>query len=99
MTLYTADEDTVIVMPAEKHGFVEIRLHTWHTPETPQLELDGEALGSQDEFRFINYWLGQDYFRQNYDYQILAKDIRDGSVLTLTCGKWQYEWVFEMEDA
>ena len=44
--------------------------------------------------RYSTYVFSENYFPQYLDFTIPAEDIHDGSVLTLTCGKWRYEWTF-----
>lgn len=71
--------------------------NTWHTPETSQLTLDEEVLKAQGYHQTSTYWLTQNYFQQHYHGTLNAEDIHDASVPKLTCGKWRYEWVFNME--
>lgn len=95
--LYTDKGDTNIAVHGEPSGDVRINLYVWHTPAIAQLKLDEDVRESSDEYQHGRYWFDQNYFWQDYDYTIDAEDIHDGSVLTLTCGKWQYEWVFAVD--
>ena len=81
--------ETVIMMPAE------ISLSIYHTPYAPELMIDGENVdyefyGSRSSTLVFSKY----YFHQYLDFTIPAEDIHNGSVLTLTCGKWSYEWTF-----
>ncbi len=95
--LNTDDGDTIIIVPGGLSGEATIHLYMWHTPVTPRLALDGEDFEPYDSYQSSPFWFDQHYFHQDCDYTINAESIHDGSVLTLTCGKWQYEWVFDIQ--
>lgn len=97
--LSTDEGDTIIVVRGELSEEATIYLFTWHTPAIPQLVLDGKVVKARDARQSSPFWFGQYHFHQYGTYPVNTKDIHDGSVLTLTCGKWQYEWEFDVDGA
>lgn len=45
---------------------------------------------------YHSFWFENDYFSQTGYYSVDAEDIRDDSLLALSCGNWQYEWTFSI---
>lgn len=92
----TKDDDRSIQLHTGSDETVSIWLRVLHTQKTPRLLLDGEAVNANDISHYSNYWFKDDYFSRLAFYYLDAEDIRDGSVLTLSCGDWQYEWTFSI---
>jgi len=92
----TEDGDSIITIPTKTGNRVEFSLHTYHTPYAPQLMIDGNDI----EYEFSKYSrdstsvISNYYFSQEIEFTVPVADIHDGSVLTVTCGKWRYEWTF-----
>jgi len=88
--------DRIIMLPAQSDRRVGITIKLYHTPYAPELTLDGKVI-DYDFGEYSGDWtylLDNDYFSQKISAKVPAADIHDGSVLTLTCGKWSYEWTF-----
>jgi len=86
-----------IALPAEKNESVNISINTFHTPYVPQLMLDGKTIEIDKYSSGMTLLFSEYYFSQDIDATIFATNIHDGSILTLTCGKWSYEWMFVSE--
>lgn len=98
ITLESNKDDPVITLRHDPQGEIDISLWITHTPYLPKLTLDGEVIVPYDQYQSLYFWFSKDYFRQREYYTIDAEDIRDGSVLSVTCGEWRYSWVFLVND-
>ncbi|MEM5770884.1 MAG: hypothetical protein AAGU32_21770 [Bacillota bacterium] len=95
-TVDTEEGGSSITIPPEMEETVQIRLVINHTPYAPELLIDGKTVHSDFDkfFRDSTLVFSKLYFYQVVESTITAADVHDGSVLTLTCGKWSYKWTF-----
>ncbi len=89
--------DTIILSQFGSEGTVYIQITTVRTPSRVSLCLDGKPL-EYYHADFISWFWNTDYVSRFYTFFTDGLDIRDGSVLTLTCGDLVREWVFEVPD-
>ncbi len=88
-----ADANTELVIPDGEYGKIAVRVRITNTSALPVLNMDGNQFLPEYEDQRKPCWMAEDYFYQYVEYAIDAKDIEDGSVLTLSCGGWEKEWV------
>lgn len=88
-----ADADTKLIIPDGERGKIAVRVRIMNTSALPVLNMDGNQILPEYEDRRKPCWMAEDYLYQYVGYAIDAKNIEDGSVLTLSCGGWEKEWV------
>ncbi len=98
--VYLAEKTMMISIPKKKSAVVEVNVTVIRTPASLIVSLDGQPLPPGEwTYRTSHFYASwSEYFKQYGYYTIPTSDIRDGSVLTLTCGDLYREWVFEVAD-
>ncbi len=100
ITVYPSDngEAPGLITLANADGELSVRAVVSRTTDEAELSLDGKPLDNRlwHKSRLPHEFWQSEYLRQIYD--CLLTGIRDGSVLTLTCGGLVREWVFEVPD-